>query len=125
MLLVVLGTLASSHTTSTINTGQSLTKILNNCASNPDAAIHFLSINMVMHASSDASYLSDPKSKIGVAEFFYLSIKPRDPTKAPTLADTIPPVNGAIHVFSSIMTNVMTSDIETEMGGLYKTCQDD
>ena len=81
-ILVALGMLASAQTKATINTDQSLTKLLSYCTSKPEAAIRFHASNMVMYVSSDTSYLSEPKARRRAAGFFYLSSKPRNPTKA-------------------------------------------
>ena len=117
LLPVALGTLASEKKKATINTGQALTKLLNYCASNPDATIRFPAIDMVLYASSETFYLSEPNTHSREAVFFYLSINTRYPTRAPTPAEPMPPVNRAIHVLSTIITNVMASATEDEMGG--------
>jgi hypothetical protein len=63
---------------------------------------------MILHCHSDASYLSEPKARSRVGGFFFLSNGSNNP-----------PVNGAIHVISQIMNNVMDSAAEAKGGGFF------
>jgi hypothetical protein len=76
---------------------------------------------MCLHIDSDASYLSEPKSRSPVGGIFYLS---NLPTTRPTPDEPNAPLNGAIHIVSNILRNVMSSAAETEFGGLFYNSQE-
>jgi len=68
---------------------------------------------MILNIHSDTSYLSETKARSCAGGYFYL------------LDDTEnPPVNGAIHVHSSIMRAVFASATEAEVGALFSNVQD-
>jgi hypothetical protein len=75
---------------------------------------------MVLHIHSDASYLSEPKSRSRAGGHFFLSNMPTDPTKGPTK----PRLNGPIHIVCGIMRNVMASAAESEVGALFLNGQE-
>ena len=74
---------------------------------------------MILYIESDASYLSEPKSRSRVGGYFFLS----NQAQAKDQADP-PPLNGAIHIVSNILTNVMASAAEAEFGGLFVNGQE-
>ena len=75
---------------------------------------------MILHIHSDASYLSEPKARSRAGGFFYLSdnIDVQSPD-APQ-----PKPNGAVHILSAILNNVMASATEAEVGALFHNAQD-
>ena len=119
-MLVALGTLASAQTKGTQATLNALTQLLDYAASHPDATIRYTRSGMVLHIHSDASYLSETEARSRAGGFFFLSenTNPSDKTAPP------PPVNGAIHIVSTIMGNVMSSATEAEVGALFHNAQD-
>ncbi len=76
---------------------------------------------MCLHIDSNASYLSEPKASSRVGGIFYLSNLP--PTR-PTPDEPNAPLNGAIHIVSNILRNVMSSAAEAEFGGLFYNGQE-
>lgn len=117
-MLVALGTLASAQTKGTQATAQAATQLLNYCATNPDAVVHYHASGMGLHAHSDASYLSESEARSRVGGIFFLSDCAVTPSP-PTPTDTPPPFNDAILVTSSIIPNVMSSATEAETGALF------
>ena len=119
-MLVALGSLASAQTKGTKATLQALIKLLNYAATHPDAVIRFHRSGMVLHIHSDASYLSETEARSRAGGYFFLS-DAYDPanTQAPP-----PKINGAIHIVSTIMGNVMSSATEAEVGALFHNAQD-
>ena len=112
-MLVALGTLAATQAQGTEATMEAAVQLLNYAATHPDATIRYHASDMKLHVYSDASYLSEPKARSRVGGYFYLDGKADpQPGKPPTL-------NGAIHVESRIMRNVMASAAEAETGGLF------
>jgi hypothetical protein len=106
-LLTAFGTLASAQTNDTKATANACKQLLNYCATpHPDAVVRFQASDMRLHIDSDASYLPEPKVRSPVGGIFYLSTIPL-PTPAPN--DPDPPLNGAVHVVSNILRNVMSS----------------
>jgi hypothetical protein len=118
-MLVALGTLASAQTKGTAATTIAVTQLLNYCASHPDATLRFSASQMALHVHSDASYLSEKKARSRAGGIFFLSNQLTTPDKAPLPDDTPPPNNGAIHVHSSIMSAVLSSATEAELGALF------
>ena len=113
-MLVALGTLGSAQSKGTQKTMEAAVHLLNCAATHPDAKVRFHASDMVPHIHSDASYLSEPEAKSRVGGYFFLGGKDNpDPNSEP------PAINGAIHVESSIMRNVMSSAAEAETGGLF------
>jgi hypothetical protein len=56
-VLVVLSTLSSAQTKGTEATSEAMVQLLNYCITYPDAEVRYHSSDMVLHVSSDASYL--------------------------------------------------------------------
>jgi hypothetical protein len=68
---------------------------------------------MVLAVLCNASYLSKPKGQSWAGGHFFLSSN-----------TTVPPNNGAILNIVHIIKNVMSSDTESELAGLYiMTCK--
>ena len=61
---------------------------------------------MILHAHSDASYLSEPKERSRSGGHYFLSNRSLDLTRAHNTNLTL---NGPIHTVSKIMSNVMLS----------------
>jgi hypothetical protein len=118
-MLVALGTLASAQTKGTQATATAITQLLNYCATHPDAVLRYHASAMILHVHSDASYLSERNARSRSGGIFFLSDALRQPTSAPLPTDTPPPLNGAIHVHSSIMAVVLSSATEAELGALF------
>ena len=120
-MLVAISTLAAEQTKSTVNTAKALTRLLNYAATHPDAVLRYTASDMIYHISSDASYLSEPKSQSRVGGHHYLlSSKSLDPMKPPRVQ---PPNNGAIHTTCNILKNVMASAAEAEYAALFHNTQ--
>ena len=118
-MLVALGTLASAQSRGTKATMKAAVQLLNYAATHPDAAICYYASGMQLHIHSDASYLSEALARSRVGGFFFLSGNDDPSPNAPA-----PPLNGAVHVVSSIMRNVMASAAEAELGGLFVNGQE-
>ncbi|MGL5499878.1 MAG: Ty1/Copia family ribonuclease HI, partial [Plesiomonas shigelloides] len=112
-MLVALGTIATTQAKATENTRKAAIRLLNYAASHPNATIKFIASDMQLKVFSDASYLSEPKARSRVGGYFYLGGK-EDPQPG-----NIENLNGAIHIESNIMRNVMSSAAEAEIGGLF------
>jgi len=112
-MLVALGTLAAAQAEGTQATVEVCTQLLNYAATYPDAVLRFSASKMVLHIHSDASYLSETKARSRAGGYFYLSDDSQQP-----------PINGAIHVHSSIMKSVLASATEAKVGALFYNAQD-
>jgi hypothetical protein len=113
-MLVALGSLAAAKTTE--DTAQSITHLLNYCATHPNASIRYHSSAMILWIHSDASYLSEPKARSRAGGHFFLSDQPGT---APSHNSIPPPENGAIYNRSSIMKVVLSSATEAESGAAF------
>jgi len=117
-MLVALGTLAAAQSKGTEATMDAAVHLLNYAASHPDAIVRFRASDMILHVHSDASYLSEPKARSRVGGFYFLDGKDNpDPGAKPQL-------NGAIHVESRILRNVMSSATEAETAALFHNGQE-
>jgi hypothetical protein len=121
-LLVALGSLASAPKSEA--TAEAIVQLLNYCATHPDAVIRFHASDMVLHVHSDASYLSEAHARSRAGGYFFLSDQPTDPNVAPLPTSIPPPLNGPVHVPSSIMRVVLSSATEAEMGALFYNAKD-
>ncbi len=108
---VALGSLAAAQTEGTQETMKALTHLLNYAASHPDATIRYHASGMILRCHSDASYLSEHEARSRTGGFFYLGSQD-DPVP-------ITKPNGAVHILSSIMRQVLASALESEIGGLF------
>ena len=115
-MLVALGTVAAAQTHGTAKTMDAIIQLLNYAATHPDAAIRFYKSDMILYIHSDASYLSEPKARSRVGGYFYLGNHDEPP-------DNLKP-NGAIHIESRIMKNVMAAASEAECGALFHNGQE-
>jgi hypothetical protein len=120
-MFVALGALAAAQSQGTEATAKALAHLLDYAFTHPDAAIWYSASGMVLYIHSDASYLSERKSRSRVGGHFFLSNTPTDPTAPPS--NTVPN-NGAIHTVSNILKNVMSSATEAEFAGLFHNARD-
>jgi hypothetical protein len=119
-MLVALGSLASAQTKGTAATAKAAAHLLDHAATHPNAVIRFTKSEMILHIHSDASHLSESEARSRVGGCFFLSnpINVKDPN-SPSAQN-----NGAIHIVSSILNNVMSSAAEAEVGALFYNAQD-
>jgi hypothetical protein len=120
-MLVALGGLSSDQTRATAKTWDDIVWLLNYAHAHPDATIRYAASDMWLHVHSDTSYLSSSRARSQAGGHFILSTRPGDPSKAPTVAPTL---NGLIHSICKIMTNVMGSAAEAEIGPAYINAQE-
>ena len=120
-MLVALGTIAGQQAQATFSTMAAADWLLDYAATNPIAKIGYHESGMQLYSHSDASYLSEAKARSRGAGFYYLSDIPIDPTLP---QETPPPLNGALHVVSKIMRNVMGSAAEAEIAAAYMTARE-
>jgi hypothetical protein len=119
-MLVALNTLASAQTKGTEATARAAAQLLDYAgATHPDTILQYTASDMILHVHSDASYLSEPNARSRAGGLFFLSTIPSDDVAAAS-----PPLNGAIHITSSIMRNVLASATEAEVGALFYNCQE-
>jgi Reverse transcriptase (RNA-dependent DNA polymerase) len=112
-MLVALGSLASAQSKATINTMKAANQLLDYAATHPDAKVRYHPSDMVLHVHSDASYLSETEARSRAGGISFLA--------GPELTKNI---NGAVHIHSSIMKNVLSSATEAEVGALYHNAHD-
>jgi len=120
-MLVALGSIAGQQAKATTSTMTAANWLLDYAASNPIARIRYHASGMQLYTYSDSSYLSEPKARSRGAGFYYLSDTPADPNIPPPHP---PPLNGALHVVSKIMRNVMGSAAEAEIAAAYMTARE-
>ena len=68
---------------------------------------------MVLHMHIDASYLSEVEIRSRASGYFFLSNNTSSPS-SPT-----PHINGIIHVYSTIIKNVLASAVKAELCALF------
>ena len=90
--------------------------LFNYAATHPNSTIQYTASDMVLHIHSNASYLSKPRSCSRAGGHYLLGDMHPDMSKPPT---TRPCLNGPIHFISCIMSNVMGSAAEAEIGATY------
>ena len=77
-------------------------------ATQEEAVLTYHASEMKLAAHSDASYLSEPKSRSRAGGHFFLSSE-----------TTIPAINGAVLNIAHIIKHVMMSATEAELAALY------
>ena len=87
-MLPALGTIGSQQAKSTQATMEAVTQLLNYAATHPEATVRYTASDMILHVSSDASYLSESKARSRAAGYHFLSDKPKDPNKPPASPST-------------------------------------
>ena len=106
-------------------TNDKITRLLNYFATHPNTTLRYHASDMQLYFHSDASYLSEPKSRSRIAGHSFLSRRPSNPDRQPLVAtDTPPPNNGAIHTNSTILKVVVASAAKSETGGMVYSSQD-
>ena len=112
-LHVAIVTLGSVQTKPTTNTALDIDRLLRYVASHSDATVRYHASDMVLYIHSDASYLSETEARSRAGGYFFLANN-TSPPAAPN-----PPINGAIHVYSTIINNVLSSAAEAELAALF------
>jgi hypothetical protein len=107
-ILVGLSSLAAAQSKPTAHTLFLVKWLLNYAATNPDAILTYKRSAMVLAIHSDASYLSELLARSQVGGHFFRSSNVDDPP------DSVPILN-----ISQILTAVMSSAAEAELGALY------
>jgi hypothetical protein len=112
---VAISQIASAQAHATQDVAAEADRLLQYAGTWPDAAIVYRASDMCLHIQSDASYLSEPHARSRAGGFFYLGAHcepgcPPDPTV---------PVNGPIHVVSTIIDVVCASAAEAEYGAMF------
>ena len=118
-MLVALGTLASQQENPTDALWDDITWFLNYAATHPDAKICYSKSDMILHISSDGSYLSEHKSCSRVGGIFYLSDLPANGQEP----DVSHPFNAPIHVVANILKMITSSAMETEVAATFYNCK--
>ena len=96
MMLAALVSIATQQASPIENTMRKIKQLIDYAATHPDAAVTYRSINMVLASHSDASYLSDTKSRSRKGGHFFM---------ASDIA--VPDNNGAVHTVAQIIKTVM------------------
>jgi hypothetical protein len=107
-MLVALGRLASAQALPTEAILPDLAHFLQYAASWPDASVVFHASDMRLAVDSDASYLSEPRSRSRAGGRHYLT------STDGTLAD-----NGPVDIVSAIIPSVVSSAFEAEYAALF------
>jgi hypothetical protein len=115
-VLIALRTIASEQTKGTERTLEKAYQVLDYLATHPNAVVRFRASDMVMNIHSDASYLSEPKTRRRACGHFFMGSLPKD-------KDPIK-LNGAFHTLCSILRFVVASATEAELGALFLNCQE-
>jgi hypothetical protein len=107
-LLCPTSTITSQSSKPTTDKMQQTLQLLDYLATQEDAVFSYHPSDMVLAVHSDASYLSEPKSRSRARGHFFLSSD-----------TTIQSNNGAVLNIAHIIKNVMSSAIEAELMGIY------
>ena len=107
-ILTGLSSLAAAQANPTTQTLSLINWLLDYAATNPNAILTYAKSDMVLAVHSDASYLSEPAAQSRVGGHFFCSADVNEP-----------PDNGAVLNISKVLTAVMSSAAEAELGALY------
>ena len=112
-MLTALGSIASQHAAPTEQTTEQVRQLLDYAATHPAAIITYRASAMVLTVHSDASYLSEAKSRSRVGVHFFMT----DDTAEP-------PNNGSVTTISRTIKAVMLSAAEAELCTLFINCRE-
>jgi hypothetical protein len=118
-MLVALGTLAAAQTHATTNTTKCTNQFLDYASTHPNASVCYVPSEMILHVHSDASYLSESEARSRAGGLFFLGNHPKHST-----SPISPVTNGAVHINSQIMKNVLASAAEAEVAACFLNAQD-
>eukprot|EP00957_Ditylum_brightwellii_P109064 8320157-Ditylum_brightwellii.AAC.1 len=90
--------------------------LLNYAASHPHAVIRYTVSGMTLHIHSGTSYMSETCIRSRAGGHFFLSSKPKDPTKWPTEHILL---TRLVHSVCKVIWNGMASSSEAEIAALY------
>jgi hypothetical protein len=107
-ILPALSAIATKPAQPTEKTKETITQLLDYCATQEEAIITYSSSKMKLAVHSNAGYCNEKKSRSRAGGHFFLSND-----------DEFPPNNGAILTVATIMKSVMLSAAEAELGALY------
>jgi hypothetical protein len=113
-MLVALSTLASAQATGTAATVEAVHRLLDYCATHPDAEVRFHASDMVLQVSSNASYLSELAARSRIGGHFYLGNNKEQQQQ----------INGPILCLSGIIKHVMSSAAEAEIGSIFSNAKE-
>jgi hypothetical protein len=71
-LLFPLSSVDSQLSTATTTTIKAVSHLIDYCSTHPECTIKYYASNMQLKTHSDASYLSEPKTKSHIGGYFYL-----------------------------------------------------
>ena len=108
-MLVALSAIAADQAKPTERTYEKTLYFLDYVASHPDAIVTYKRSNMVLAIHSDASYLTEARSRSRAGGHFYLGQEKEEEDFN----------NGPVHNVAQIIRNVMTSAADAEIGALF------
>eukprot|EP01034_Spumella_vulgaris_P024130 gene24130-30440_t len=111
-MLTAVNKIGSKQAMPTVAVQQDAQRLLQYAAHNPDASITYHASDMVLAIHSDASYLSETKSRSRAGGFHFL-------TNRKTNSNSVTLVNGAIECISTIIPSVVSSAGEAEYAGMF------
>jgi hypothetical protein len=109
-MMHALNDLSTQTTTGTQITADEMEHFLNYCATNPDAALLYRAIDMVLMNDSDAAYLVAPEAKSRPGGHTYFGNRPDNPKQIS---------NGTVYALAKLIKNVMSSAAEAKVAGLF------
>ena len=115
-MLTALGSIFFQQSKGTEKTYADTLWQINYATTHPNAKISYTASDMILYIHSDASYLSEPRACSRACGHNFLSDKHPDMTTPPT---NRPRLNGPIHSISQILSNVLGSAAEAEIGAAY------
>ena len=112
-LLTTLSSISAQQATATVNTEKAVNQLLDYVATYPNDGVLYRASAMVLAAHSDASFLTEPKSRSRAGAHIFLSED-----------EPIPRNNGPVLTISQIIKFVMASAAEAELAALYNTARE-
>jgi hypothetical protein len=112
-LLMTLSSLGAQQAAATENTRTAIDQLLDYVATYPSDGTTYRASNMILAAHSDASFLSESKSRSRAGASIFL-----------TENDPIPRLNGPVLTISQIVKFVMASAAEAELSALFITARE-
>jgi Reverse transcriptase (RNA-dependent DNA polymerase). len=115
-MLVALNDISHEQNNPTTQTLHKVTQLLDYAATHPDATVRFYRSNMILWIDSDAAYLVACGARSRAGGFFHLADLPKLPIQNVKQ-------NGAVHIESTLIRQVMAAASEAELGAAFINAQ--
>ena len=120
-MLAALNAISAAQANATTTTMGDIILLLNYAATHPDATINYHASTMILHVTSDASYICEEQARSQAGGHFFLANRLVENGNEPPI---LPTNNGTIHTLCQIIKTVLSSEAEAKIGATFLNSKD-